>query len=143
MSKTIHTEKFEIKLYETGVLENIVKKGQVIDVEDIKLLVKTNLTLTNNKHYAALIDGEELASFTKEAMEYSARNDISPKVLARAIMVNSLPKRIVGNFYIKITRPAVNTKLFNDRAKALIWLENRMEEHKLKARLDDISRQTD
>lgn len=143
MSKTIHTEKFEIKLYDTGVLENIVKKGQVIDVEDIKLLVKTNLTLTSNKHYAALIDGEELASFTKEAMEYSARNDISPKVLARAIMVNSLPKRIVGNFYIKITRPAVNTKLFNDRAKALIWLENRMEEHKLKARLEDISRQTD
>lgn len=143
MIKTLHIEKFEIRLHESGVLENIVKKGEVIDVEDIKLLVKSNLTITNNQYYAALIDAEELASFTKEAMEYSAKKEISPRILARAILVNNLPKRIVGNFYIKITRPAVITKLFNDRAKAFIWLENRMEEHKLKERLEDISKQTD
>lgn len=140
MTKTIHTEKFEIRLYESGVLENIVKKGEVVDVEDIKLLVKANLTVTGNKHYAALIDSEELASFTKEAMQYSAKKEISPKVLARALLVNNLSKRIVGNFYIKITRPAVTTKLFNDRAKALIWLENRMQEHKLMERLEGISK---
>ncbi len=93
-----------------------------------------------HRHYAALIDSEELASFTKEAMQYSAKKDISPKVLARALLVNNLPKRIVGNFYIKITRPAVTTKLFNDRAKAFIWLENRMEEHKLMERLEGISK---
>lgn len=143
MIKTLHIEKFEIRLHESGVLENIVKKGEVIDVEDIKLLIRSNLAITNNHHYSALIDSEELASFTKEAMEYSAKKDISPKILARAILVNNLPKRIVGNFYIKITRPAVITKLFNDRAKAFIWLENRMEEHKLKERLEGLSKYSD
>ena len=136
--KTIHTEKFEIKLHENGVHENIVRKGELVDVEDVKLLIKANQELANNEYYAALIDAEELGFFTKEAMQYSAKKDSSPKILARAIMVDNLPKKIVGNFYLNITKPKVKTKLFKEREKAMIWLEDQMKLFKLSERVTGI-----
>jgi len=127
-------EKFDILLHENGILENIAKKGKVIDVEDVKLLAKTNLELAGHKAYVVLIDSEELTSVTKEAMDYTSHVESSPKTIARALMVNNLHNRIVGNFYIKVKKPRIKTRLFNDKSKAMEWLEEQLSEFKLQAR---------
>ena len=126
MLEKISIEKFDIIVHESGVIENIVKKAAVIDVEDIKSLINPNVSLTKNTHYAALIDFDELSSFTKDAMNYTAKKETSPKIIARAFMVNDLAKRIVGNFYVKVVRPQINTKLFTERLKAIAWLEEQL-----------------
>jgi uncharacterized Zn finger protein len=126
MREIVSIEKFDIIVHDSGVIENIAKKGQVIGLEDVKNLIETNVCLTKNTHYAALIDLEELSSFTKDAMNYTADRKTSPKIIARALMVNDLAKRIIGNFYIKVVRPQINTKLFTERQKAIAWLEEQL-----------------
>ena len=126
MLEKVSIEKFDIILHESGIIENIGKKGHIIGVEDVKNLIETNMRLTKNGNYAALIDLDELSSFTKEAMNYTADKKTSPKIIARALMVNNLSKRIVGNFYVKVMSPQVNTKLFTERLKAIAWLEEQL-----------------
>lgn len=43
---------------------------------------------------------------------------------ALAIVVHSLAHRIIGNFYVKINRQNVPTKLFRDMDSALEWLKS-------------------
>jgi len=41
---------------------------------------------------------------------------------AKAIIVNSMANRIVGNFIIKFHKPIAKTRLFSDEETALAWL---------------------
>ncbi len=127
-------------LHENGILENITKKGEVIEVEDIKLLIRTNIALAKKKPYGALIDQEELSVYSKDTLEYSTRKDFSPMIVARALLVKNLSKRIVGNFCIKIIRPFVKTRLFTEKEKAMTWLESQIKEFRFSRSVADVSK---
>jgi hypothetical protein len=43
--------------------------------------------------------------------------------IADAFLVKSLGVRIMANFFIKVTKPKVNTRLFTDEKEAIKWLE--------------------
>jgi hypothetical protein len=104
------------------IFENIIHKGCEVDVKEINELREANLKLANGKKYAILATLEEFASATKTAREFAASQEFVKDTIANAIFVEHTGHKIVGNFYIKVNKPKINTKLFTDKQKAIDWL---------------------
>jgi hypothetical protein len=116
------TSKCIIKLIDTLIVENKIIDGSNIDVIDLTEIRNINRTLTKDKPYSILLDAGKFTSITAEAREISATEEFSKNLIAKAFVINSIPQRIVGNFYIKVNKPFASTKLFTSKEKAIEWL---------------------
>jgi len=76
------------------------------------------------KHHAVIDFGSKFMSTTEARNKYAESIYIQTYRIADAFLVQSLGVRIVANFFIKITRPKIPTKLFTDEKAAINWLIN-------------------
>lgn len=120
--KEIEIHCARIRLINSSLVENVIIDYTSIDTEDVLKIKKVNLQLTDGKPYAVLVDSGLFTSITKEARELIASAEFAQKTIAKAILVHSLGHRIVGEFYIKINKPLIKTKIFANRDKAIEWL---------------------
>lgn len=121
--------KGQASLIEPGLVQNKVEDGVTIEVEDIKAFKLANETLAGGKPYAVLVEVEEMVAVSRESRELVASKDFKRLTIAEAFVISSLGHKIIANFYMQINKPHIQTKIFNDRDKALIWLKQRMEEY--------------
>lgn len=119
-------EKFSVSLLEPQIVENIVREGVEVEVVDIQRMKEENLRLTNGKPYVVLVVSEPYSTITQDALQLIASRQFQQLTKAKALLVTNLPHRIIGNFYMKLKRPAIKTKLFNDRDKAMVWLRSEL-----------------
>ena len=56
-------------------------------------------------------------------MNHISKNANVPYSAADAFVLNSVPQRIIANFYIRIVRPERPTKFFNTKEEALKWIK--------------------
>lgn len=113
-------------MIEPGLIENYIKPGVNIDVSDAWEIKKSNLELTNGNSYAVLVVSGHLSSITKGAREVVASRQFVGKTIAKALLVDSLGHRIVGNFYLTVNKPLITTRVFTDREVALHWLRSQI-----------------
>jgi hypothetical protein len=59
---------------------------------------------------------------TKEAGDFMASEKRSEKILAEALCVNSAALRFKANFYFKVKKPHIKTRVFATEKQALEWL---------------------
>jgi len=118
----ISTAKFEVTLLEDGIVENFIKPGAIMEVEDLKIIKQYNFELSGKKMYCVLVTAGELASFSTEAREMAASKEFIEAAQAKALLIDSVAHKIIGNFYLRVNKPFIKTKIFSDRAKALSWL---------------------
>jgi hypothetical protein len=111
-----------IRELEPGIIEDNILTGQHIDVEDIHQIREANLKLSGGNQYVVLVSTGGLSTISKEAMQLISAKDYSDKVMAKALLIENLGHRLVGNFYLRVIKPAMKTKIFTDREKALEWL---------------------
>lgn len=124
--KEIKTKNVTILLLRPGIIENIIHHHATIEKEDILEMKQINKQLSGGLPYVVLIDSGTFTDITKEARELLASQEFGEKTIAKALFVRSLGHRIVGQFYIKINKPYVNTKIFADREKAIDWLTDQL-----------------
>ena len=102
-----------------------VKQDQVVDVEEIKeMILNVQEFLGPKEHYAVVDFGGYLSSSSEARDIYAKAEYIQKYRIADAFLVKSLPVRLIANFFIKVTKPKVNTKLFTDETAAVNWLES-------------------
>lgn len=102
-----------------------VKQDQVVDVAEIKeMLVYVQEFMGPVRHYAVIDFGGSLSSSTEARQVYADAEYLQKWRIADAFLVKSLPVRLIANFFIKVTKPKVNTRLFVDEAAAVNWLES-------------------
>jgi hypothetical protein len=114
---------------EPGIIENYVFPGKHIDVDEIKQIREANLKLSAGKKYVVLVSSGHLSSISKEAMNLISAKDYSDQILGKALLVEFMGHRLEGNFYLRVKRPAMETKIFTDREKALEWLRRLIARH--------------
>ena len=120
----ILTSKYEVVLLEDGIVENFIKPGATMEPEDVTALKQHNFETAGNKPYVILVIPGELITFTKEARELAASKEFIEAAMAKALLINSIGNKIMGNFYLKVNKPYIKTKIFSDREKALTWLRS-------------------
>ena len=109
---------------ETNILYFRVTQDQVVDVEEIAEMVNyVREFIGEEEHYAVVDFGGNLSSSHEAREMYASSDYIRTYRKADAFLVRSLAVRIIANFFINVTKPKVNTKLFTDEAAAVKWLE--------------------
>ena len=117
-----------------NIVTVILNSNHVIEVKweaSIGEIQKEHLTsltsileeLGNKKKMLVYIDTYNFMAITPEARAYAATNEASQFTLANAVLVDSLPKKILFNFYMKINKPVVQTKGFSAKESAMNWLK--------------------
>jgi hypothetical protein len=124
--KEIFTTKCRAQLLEPNLLENKIRDGFTLNAEDVLELKKVNIELTNDSHYAILVIFGHLTEVTKEARELIASKEFQRNTIAKALLVDNIGHRLVGNFYLTVNRPHIKTRLFTDRDLAIKWLKEEL-----------------
>ena len=112
---------FEIK---DGILYVTYKKHAIINLEGAKEVVRARSQYADNKPYPFLVIDDGVKTMDKAARDYFSDPNTGLKgVLAGALVLNSVYSEFLGNFYLKITKPIIPTKIFSDKEKAIKWLQ--------------------
>lgn len=98
----------------------LLNNTSIFDKTEAEMHYEFACKLSGNKSYRTLVDTTDVAILPNdEAQDYSVQSTILKK--AEAIVVNSLPMRIVTKFYVK-RFSTCNAKLFKNKEDAISWL---------------------
>ena len=100
------------------IVHFIYKKDVNIDLEGAKKIVADRLKLQEGIPYLIYCDFRGPRDTTKEARDYLA-NEGSALSKGVAVLVGSPMTRMMVNFYLKINKPLVPTRMFTDKQNAL------------------------
>jgi len=112
--------RFNIK---EGILEVSYKKGLIITPEVAREIIKTRLSFCDGHAYPCLILDEGILEIQKSARDILSSSEGTSKLTASALVMGTAYGRIVGNFFIKLTRPSIPVKIFNSESQAIEWLK--------------------
>jgi len=109
-----------------NIVEVKFEPGFEAELEDAEAIVKhLGKLCINNKPVLLLALYADDNIFSKEARQFVASKEVNSIVKAEALVLSSMALRIMGNFYLKINKPARESKLFNSRNAAFEWLSKR------------------
>jgi len=108
---------------EDGVLFFVYKRGAEIDLDAAKQIVDDRLRIQDNRAYPVFCDICGLRSVDKQARDYLAKEG-SRLVTIVATYTDAPVAKVIFNFYLTISRPAVPTRMFTDKRKALEYLRS-------------------
>ncbi len=97
--------------------------NHIFELSEIKEIVNASGELTNGRKVPTLTIPGEFSDATKEALEFIFSASSAEFSSSDAYLVNTLAHKILGNFYFKIKKPSVPTRLFQDKKTALNWLK--------------------
>lgn len=112
-----------VLLREDGIIEVKFKDDILLNIEDCKELVSHYGHFSPQKKRPILHLIGKYMNVTKEAREFSASEEGLKYSLAEAFVFNSLPHRIIANFYLNVNKPAAPTKFFKTKQEAEVWLK--------------------
>ncbi len=92
-----------------------------VDAETARKIIKLRIGACDGKYYPLLADIRCVQSFSKEARDLLAK-DGTTLLSATAILINSPLSKVIANFYLRLSNPAIPTRLFTDFDEAYNWL---------------------
>ena len=113
--------------YEDGVLIAHPNREVEFSLQDFKSILKASHAFASesDEEFYFIIDlrGEGMNS-TPESREYFANNPYNKYRLADAIIIDSLPNKLIVNFFINFNKPSVPARMFNDMDSAKKWINS-------------------
>lgn len=120
--KIVRLDFCEIIFHKAGFVELIFDDDTFIEVSNGHQVVEIlNSYLGDEKVPILQVLGKHM-HFSKEAREFAITKRGHKNVLINAYVLDSLPHKILANFYIKFNKPPFPTKIFSTRKEALDWL---------------------
>ena len=128
-----------LALRSDGILHIDIQKEETFTVADYNDLMDGAFKLGGGKKLLNLI------TIGKYTLPYHVTRVLSTSQeggiykMADAFVINSLPQKIIGNFYMKYHKPFTSTHFFNDEKMAIDWLHQQrtLYAEKLVASLND------
>jgi hypothetical protein len=116
-------ERFTMTLREDGIVQIDVFPEVEITIEDVKQGVQYLEEIGKGKKYPLLFVAQAYSLPSDRTREYLANRNSIPFSFAEAYVICSLPQKIVGNFYLRVNKPARPTQIFNSESDAVSWLK--------------------
>jgi hypothetical protein len=123
MRKTLDTS-VAFLTFDDDVLFVKMKEGASLGQEEMEGLLKQAVEFTAPDKYFAIIDTTAPYDSSVEARNFYAESDYSKHRYADAFVVNSLPMRLLVNFFIAFNKPKIPSKMFNNEESALQWINS-------------------
>ena len=94
-----------------------------ITIEEIKLVEQGLIQISEDKAFKILFDmRNQYIQFDMDARRHAATAPITKLIQAEAIILNSLPNRLLFNFFLNFDKPNFPIKAFSKLTEALVWL---------------------
>ncbi len=110
------------RLYDNRIYHVIIKKGGRVTME----VVEEGYKFLNENGGGLFYNVYEFHSFLDvdpEVREWSASSTNNSYTILDEIVINSLPQKILADFYIRFNNPVKPTKVFMSMDKAYEWIE--------------------
>jgi hypothetical protein len=96
-----------------------------MELAEMKSLFDSVAQLASGKPYCMLADlRRSTGSSSNEARQYAADHSFPANKIADALLVGSLAKKLMANFYIQFNKPSAPTRMFNTEEGAVKWLHS-------------------
>jgi hypothetical protein len=119
---SVKTRTVSFLLDDNGILHISPFPDAQIDYEDALDNALVMKKLTNNKPCLKLLDSTMNWTMNKKAKTFSDSKELREKTIARAIVKGSLINSMILNFFVKLSRSGVPTKIFTNKEEAYEWL---------------------
>lgn len=117
----ISNPKFRMRLRPEGIVHLVWAPNAVMGYADAIAAIGAMEELTGGRTSPLLVDSHDAGPQDRPArMEFARRGDL---VSAVAVIVSTPLSRMMGNFFISVSKPTAPTKLFDDESSALDWLK--------------------
>lgn len=107
---------------EDGILYFIYKKNTELDLEAAKRVVEDRKSVQKGVSYPVICDIRGLKNVDKTARDYLAKEG-SSLVKAVALLMDSPAYQFMANFYLKVSKPNVPTKMFSTMNEAMGFVD--------------------
>ena len=112
--------KFRMWLRPDGVVQLAWAPLVTMALEDAIGATDAMAQLTGGRQSPLLVDARDVGPQDRSARnEFARRGDL---VSAVALIVGTPLSRMLGNFFLGVSKPMAPTRLFDDEAAALTWL---------------------
>jgi hypothetical protein len=113
--------KFRMWLRPDGIVQLVWAPRAAMVLEDAVAAIEAMAQLTGGRRSPLLVDTHDIGPMDRSARtELVRRGDL---VSAVALIVGTPLSRLMGNFFLSVSRPMAPTRLFDDEASALAWLQ--------------------
>ena len=113
--ETIHVMmKPNIILTKENVLEQILASHQLKG--ELRVNIITNITQL------------KLSNISKEVMEYMKNNEYTKYQKKVAIIIEGTAQKIIGNIYLSVIKPHIDTKFFTSEIDAKNWTSSQLQQ---------------
>ena len=121
--KKISTAHADVILEKENFIRIEIYEKAELDLAAIKEINKAKRSLIGNKFHTVLFIPGLQASISREAREFSASKEVVKNAIAKAILAKNFSHRLIGNFFLKINKPAHPTSIFSTETDAVQWLQ--------------------
>ncbi|MCE3229343.1 MAG: hypothetical protein K0S32_3894 [Bacteroidetes bacterium] len=122
--KTFDTPNFVMNVHNDGFIEFRIKKGISLSAADVWLSRDLSCAHLPGMKFVVLTETEDEFRLTQEARQAGASEEYAKHVAAHALYTNNLTLKILSNLFIRVSRPVVPTRFFDERDKAIAWLKS-------------------
>lgn len=121
--RTIETPVCTISLLDNGIVRTNYRSDAIVTLEEMKIVELALFEITEGKRFKNLLDSRGgYTSFDADTRKYAATSAITKNIIVSAFVVNTLPLKLLVNFYIQFNKPSYKIKVFSDYDVALWWL---------------------
>ena len=111
--------------YEGDILILRWKKDADVDLDSCIEIIEIRKSIEREKKMLLLIDQRQFWNISKEAKDYSKREEVESLNKAIALLTGDWALSIlIANSYIKLYKPNIPVKVFKSKDKAIKWLNS-------------------
>jgi hypothetical protein len=120
-SGAITHPKFRMWLRPDGIVQLVWAPRTMVLLEDAIAALDEMAQLTDERRSPLLVDMRDTGPLDRPTRaELTRRNDLQSAV---ALVAGTPLSRMMANFFLRVNRPLFPTRLFDDEASAIIWLQ--------------------
>lgn len=96
-----------------------------ITLDNVRRNFELTYDFTNGKKVKTLIDIRNISFnyIPKEVLQYLSDNPFNQYQIKVAVVIDNLALKLLANFYMKVFKPKVITRVFDSETKAINWLK--------------------
>lgn len=123
---TLKTNIADLKILSENTVEIKIHEDVELNLENVKQTFEQIRTYNNAKKIKIILDLRtiQFSHIPSEVMEFMADSEYNDCQIAIAFIIEGLGQKLLANFYLKVVKPVVQSKVFTNYNEAYKWIES-------------------
>ena len=121
-NEAVITKTARFRLWEDGIIRGIILSEDEHILAHAEENSEAVTKVSNGMRCPLYMDISRCKSVTRDARAHYAKGDAGNRLTACALLVGSYVSKIIGNFFLSISKPIYPTRLFTNEAESIEWL---------------------